>query len=237
MNENTRKNLVFVWLTILTILTCLQFRGNARLDELTVQRINILEPNGNPRMIISNSARFPGIYMNAKEYRHGGRESGKVATGGFLYFNDDGDEAGGLITSSSKEEGNRSATINFSFDKLEQDQIMSLNYTENKNGQSAGLQVTDQPDGNLNDLLELSDKLARAQSEEERTTIKAEMSMISKKTGRFAQRFFAGKFNGDSVVELKDRKGKTRLLLKVDKETGTPSIEFLAPDGKVTKRL
>jgi hypothetical protein len=36
-------------------------------DEITVQRINIVEPDGTPRLIISNHAKLPGVLVHGKE--------------------------------------------------------------------------------------------------------------------------------------------------------------------------
>src|SRR5262245_13208431 len=36
-------------------------------DEIDVHRINVLEPDGTLRMVISNHARFPGIIVHGKE--------------------------------------------------------------------------------------------------------------------------------------------------------------------------
>ena len=38
-----------------------------KFDEIDVQRINVLEPDGTLRMVISNHARLPGIIVRGKE--------------------------------------------------------------------------------------------------------------------------------------------------------------------------
>src|SRR5215468_9243821 len=37
-----------------------------KLDELTVGRLNVVEPDGTPRMIIASRARFPGSFVRGK---------------------------------------------------------------------------------------------------------------------------------------------------------------------------
>src|SRR5215467_13940003 len=61
-------------------------------EEITVQRINIVEPDGTLRMVISDKTRFPGIILKGQEHPHPSRK-----TAGMLFFNDEGTENGGLI--------------------------------------------------------------------------------------------------------------------------------------------
>ena len=51
-----------------------------------------------------------------------------------------------------------------------------------------------------------------------------------------ADRLFAGKEGGESLVRLADREGRPRLVLKVD-AAGEPSIELLDGAGKVSRRI
>jgi hypothetical protein len=41
-------------------------KGN--FDELTVHRINVVEPDGTIRLVLTNTANSPGIYIKNKEY-------------------------------------------------------------------------------------------------------------------------------------------------------------------------
>jgi hypothetical protein len=38
-------------------------------DEISVKRINIVEPDGKYRLVLANSERFPGLFMEGKEYK------------------------------------------------------------------------------------------------------------------------------------------------------------------------
>src|SRR5687767_1962305 len=63
-----------------------------KFSEIDVERINIREPNGTLRMVISNTARTPGIIWRGVERPHpSGRRSA-----GMLFFNEEGTENGGL---------------------------------------------------------------------------------------------------------------------------------------------
>lgn len=58
------------------------------LEELDVQRINLREPDGTLRLVVSDTARSPGIFIRGKEYPHPDR---KVA--GMTFYNDEGTDA------------------------------------------------------------------------------------------------------------------------------------------------
>jgi hypothetical protein len=68
-------------------------------DVLTVHRINFVEPDGTPRLIISNRANFPGTRMRGKEYPRPDR--GDAA--GMIFLNDEASEMRGLIFGGLKE--------------------------------------------------------------------------------------------------------------------------------------
>lgn len=203
----------------------------ASFETLNVQRLNVLEPDGKPRLILANRKHFPGVIWDGKEYRHFNRDAG-----GMLFFNNDGTEAGGLITDNNRgKSGGHMA--NLSFDQFESDETVSLNYTQQGTDRSAGLQIHDRPDASLLPVIRLSDRYAGAKTDAERAAIRKEMEkVLVANGGEGAMRLFAGKENGDALVALADAKGRPRLMLKVDK-TGAPSIELLDDKGKVAKRI
>ena len=65
----------------------------AHFDEITVGRINIAEPDGTKRLIISNKAQFPGAFEQGKEIARPDRAS----FAGMLFLDEEGNENGGLI--------------------------------------------------------------------------------------------------------------------------------------------
>jgi hypothetical protein len=87
-----------------------------KFDEIEVHRINVVEPDGTLRMVISNKAAFPGAIIRGKEYPHAERK-----TAGMLFFNDEGTENGGLIFGGSKDKGGHVESYgHLSFDQYEQ---------------------------------------------------------------------------------------------------------------------
>ena len=233
-----RRNLVFIWLALVSAGVAFMAYGQAAVDrkmtsfdEIDVHRINIVEPDGKPRVIISNRERMAGLYWGGKEYKHHTRDNG-----GFLFFNDDGDEAGGMTFSNRKQGDSYGAGSSLLFDQYKQDQTLGFVYGEENGKRLAGIRVWDRPDASLFPLIELSDQLANAASDAERERIQAQMTDQAKEHGSVSERLFAGKQFGDSIVKLADKQGRPRLLLKVD-SAGSASIEFLDAAGVVVRRI
>lgn len=241
MSQNMRRNLVVGWLALLSaalvFMAWSQAADNRKIthfDEINVHRINIVEPDGKPRVIISNRERMAGLYWGGKEYRHHSRDEG-----GFLFFNDDGDEVGGLIFKSRSQGDQYGATSRLLFDQYKQQETVGLVYADENRQRSAGLHVWDQPDESIFPAIELSDRLTNATNDAEREKLRAEMKQWEdayRAAGGFAERFFAGKQLEDSIVKLNDKQGRPRLVLKVDGK-GEPSVEFLDDAGKVVRRI
>jgi hypothetical protein len=240
MAQQIRGNLVFAWMAVLTtVLAFVAFghaaseRKTADFDEINVHRINVIEPDGKPRVIIASRERMAGIYLGGKEYRHPTRDEG-----GFLFFNDDGDEVGGMGFSNRRKGDGYQASSSLLFDQYKQDQTLGLMYDEQDGQRQAGLGVWDRPDKPLAPVIELSDQLARATTEAQRAKIRAQIDAIAKSWGPHPApvRLFAGKVLEDSIVRLSDGQGRPRLVLKVDKD-GAASIDFLDEAGKLIRRI
>ena len=58
-------------------------------DEIQVHRIDIVEPDGTLRMVISNRNRLPGVIVKGKE-----RPPMDRPQAGMLFYNDEGSETG-----------------------------------------------------------------------------------------------------------------------------------------------
>lgn len=201
----------------------------AQFDEISVHRLNIVEPNGRYRLVLANAARFPGLFMNGQEYRHHSRNSG-----GMLFFNDDGDEVGGLGLHSGPD---GTASSSLMFDQYKQDQTVGIEYDQAHGERQAGLRVWDRPDYPILPLFEMSDRAARAATPAERDRIRAEMIAYGKAHGGFgAERLFAGKRHQDALVQLADPQGRPRLVLRVGAD-GQPRIDFLDTQGHVTRSI
>lgn len=202
------------------------------LEKLTVQRLDVVEKDGTPRFIVSNSATQPGLIWGNKEFKHHSREGG-----GILFFNRQGDEVGGMHFDGRPTPDGWRASGGIMFDQYKQDQTVGLTYSDQSGQRQAGLRVWDRPNWDMGELLPLSDKAARATTDAEKQAIRAEMMEFARSKGDMGgERLFAGKVLEDSIVRLNDKQGRPRLVMKVDGK-GQPSIEFLDAEGKVTRKV
>ncbi len=117
-----------------------QSHGTRTFDELQVHRIDIVEPNGTLRMVISNHDRLPGVMVKGKESPPSDRPQA-----GMLFYNNEGSENGGLIFG-----GHRNGTGevvesggSLSFDKYGASQIVQLAGVDDKDDRFAGLDVSE----------------------------------------------------------------------------------------------
>jgi hypothetical protein len=117
-------------------------KGKASFDEITVQRINVVEPDGTLRMVVSNHARLPGVYHRGKESPPEERPQA-----GMIFLNDEGTEVGGLIFGGRKNEKGEVVDSggSLSFDRYEGNQVIQLLGVDDKTDRIAGLIVGDNP--------------------------------------------------------------------------------------------
>ena len=212
----------FVSLTAFT-----QQNNTQRIDELTVQRLNVVDANGTLRFVLSNKDKMhPGVMDGVTINR-------PRPVAGMLFFNDEGDEVGGLTYTGTDDNGRR-ANAGIMFDQLKQDQTIGISYSENNGQRSAGLQVWDRSEQPLSDLIRaLNDANALPEGPGRDAAVKA----VRAKAPAGPRRLFVGK-NPDksATVSLADGQGRPRLVLRVN-EDGASSIEFLDVDGKITQRV
>jgi hypothetical protein len=113
------------------------------LDQLTVRRINVVEPDGTLRMVISDHASLPGIVVRGKERPFARPQAG------ILFYNDEASEIGGLIFGGRRDAKGaiRDAGGSLSFDRYEANQIVQLLGVDDAEDKLAGLLVLDSPSG------------------------------------------------------------------------------------------
>ena len=205
-----------------------QSAAPTRIDELTVQRLNVVDANGTLRLVLANKDRMhPGVMDGITINR-------PRPVAGLLFFNDEGDEVGGLTFTGQAQEGPRRASAGLMFDQFKQDQTVGISYSEANGERTAGLQVWDRSDRPLSELIRaLNDANALPDADARERAIQAARAAAPPGP----RRVFVGK-NPDrsATVSLADGAGKPRLTLRVEAD-GAASIEFLDADGKVTQRI
>jgi hypothetical protein len=197
---------------------------NADFDTITAQRIDVREPDGTLRMIISDAARAPGIIIKGHEQPHPSRQSA-----GMIFYNDEGTENGGLIFSGKQlADGTRQSIGSLTFDRYEQDQVVQLVASEDGQTRSGGLIVNDQPEHTM-DWAAL-DRARSLKGAAQRAGFKAANA------GGTPRAFLGRAEDKASELVLRDDAGRKRLILHVG-AAGDTSIEFLDDSGKITRRL
>ena len=112
-----------------------------KFDEIDVERINIVEHDGKLKMVISNNERLPDPTSGGKTFKRQG-----IKTHGVIFYNQLGDECGGLLYGSEEKDGKYSAAALLTFDQYKNDQILSLMYGERDGRRETGFTVIDQPE-------------------------------------------------------------------------------------------
>ncbi len=219
--------LITVLLGVIAFSTIGQANQKTKFDEIDVERINIVEKDGKLKMVISNAERqHPGIID--------GKMLSRKRPAGMLFFNEKGDEVGGLSFSGDLKDGKGNASALLAFDRFRQDQTVAIQYGENNGQYYAGLRVWDRPETSLGPVI---DKLAEIEKMKDGPEKTAAMQKLREMAGGAAERVMVGRDREQAaVVRLSDTKGKPRIKLSVDL-AGSPKLEFLDEAGKVTYSL
>lgn len=108
-------------------------------DEIDVHRINVREPDGTLRLVISNHASLPGIIVEGEERPFNRPQAG------MLFYNDDASETGGLIFGGHRNDREEveDSGVSLSFDRYGANQIVQLIGVHDRNDRIAGLVVSD----------------------------------------------------------------------------------------------
>jgi hypothetical protein len=194
------------------------------LQELNVERINVREPDGTLRMTLSSHARMPGLIIGKQEIARPDRPQA-----GMLFFNDQGEENGGLIFNGGLVDGKAENGGSLTFDRYRQDQTLQLLSVEDGQDRFAGLYVNDQPDAPA-----AYDRLARIMAMPDGTAKQA--AFQSAHMGETQRAFLGRGSDKASQLVLRDGQGRKRLVLRVT-ENGDPTIQFLDAAGKVIRTL
>lgn len=133
---------------ILLMATSFTNRSRGYYEEIDVHRINILEPDGTVKMIITNADRFP---TGDDQINEMATNPFRKKRAGMLFFNEDGIEAGGFIFDGKKNENGHSSGLSLTFDQYDGDQVMQLLTTDSQNGDDrrvrSSLVFNDRPEG------------------------------------------------------------------------------------------
>ena len=146
MNNAMQKGLIIYSSAISTAALALLLMGAKsqprQFDEISVHRLDVTEPDGTLRMVISNKDRLPPVIIKGKERPEMGEARPQA---GMIFYNDEGTENGGLIFSGRKNDKGKivDAGASLSFDRYGAGQTVQLAGVDDDENHFAGLQVND----------------------------------------------------------------------------------------------
>jgi hypothetical protein len=204
-----------------------------RFTEIDVERINVVEPDGKLRMVISNRPRSIGPIYKGKPFGYPGG-----TRPGIIFFNDEGTENGGLtMTGRKNADGTYNSSLHMSFDQFNQDQVVVLNYSDNSGDKRMGLAFSERAPVDIFEMVAQQDSISKMPAGPARDEALRQFRAPRNGVPLAAERAYIGRNRAKAaVVNLSDFMGRTRLRIMVD-SAGTGSLEFLDEQGRVTSRL
>ncbi|HXZ26657.1 MAG TPA: hypothetical protein VEG08_01525 [Terriglobales bacterium] len=212
-----------------TLLTGLSADSRVKqFDEISVHRINVVEPDGTLRMVISDRASFPGSFVKGKEIARADRK----ATG-LLFLDDEGTEMGGLIFGGGKnKDGAVASNGHLSFDQYMQDQVFTIDAGESNGHRYSALVISDRGDYPITEAFEAAARIRALPPEQQRA---AWLEFYKTHPGD-QNRIILGRYDGSVLLRMKDTQERDRIVMKVD-VNGQPTIQLLDEHGKVIGQL
>ena len=227
---------VIVWLALRlsSVETALERNHETTPTEISVDRLNILGPNGNPVLVLAGRHRIPGPVIDGKKYSPEIID-GRTSLSGMIFFNDGGDEVGSFLFNGFETERGPAAMGHLSMDQWQQNQILALQYNGKGESHRVGLNVWQRPkDRSLVEQLDLLEAFHRDDlSEAESSELKDQWKQFREEGGHGVHRLFLGDDNGDVGMNLKDEQGRSRLRIGIA-DSGESYLAFLSETGNVT---
>jgi hypothetical protein len=202
-----------------------------RFRVIDAERINIREQNGILKAALSNSAGFYEAYR---------AEHGGVTFSGLMFYNEEGQETGGLVYSGKSIPGGQDADVSLTMDQFRQDQNVYLHHEEHKDAKALqiedGLAVISRPDWTrVKEEYSIYGEMDKLSPEKQ-----DDVQLKALQAGKIsARRLFFGVTRGvkgevpydDAGVFIKNRWGRTAIKLYVDYDN-KPHFEIYDRLGK-----
>jgi hypothetical protein len=206
-----------------------------KFDTITVQRINVVEPDGTLRMVLTNNNRVPSIIMRGREFSDFTGRKGST-TAGILFYDGEGSESGGLTFGGRKDEQGRISRFgHLSFDRYDQDQMFTIDARDEGGTHYSSIQMIDQPAWSITELLELLESIKDLPAEEQQARINEFLATHPQGAVRTIVRNSSSTDTpqaNENIYQMNDPAGSPRLKLGLD-GSGTPRQDFLDSTGNV----
>jgi hypothetical protein len=218
------------------LLSNLAFKNNGpqQFDEITVHRINIVEPDGTVKMVITNADKFPNgqTPVNGRTLTQDRKKRS-----GMLYFNEDGVECGGFIYDGKKKAEGHSAGMSLTYDQYDGDQVMQLLTTDEKTkGRryvSSSLVFNERPvNESMATVAKINDEINQLAKTSESAAQKKYDEYKAQGLIGATPRIMLGKSRSENNgLFLFDSKGMPRAMFYIDKNNNA-QLDFLDENGK-----
>lgn len=208
-------------------------------DVLTAERLEIVEPDGQPAFALANSERPTVATSDGEVLMEGQEEERRMPN--FIFFDGHGDEVGGMLFGNVETEDGFFATRHFSLDGYEQDQTVQLFHQQNPEWARAGLRVADRPeDRSIREAfaaLGLEPPFTREEADSAIAALPDGDRADSLRTLFGARRLFLGSSgDNEATLVLRDGEERPRIVLGVP-EDGEPYVRVLDGEGEAVAEL
>ena len=212
--------------------------GGPAHEEINVQRINVLDEGGNLAVVIAAPPHLPGVIRDGEQA--GMRDN----LPGMLFYNNQGDEVGGMLFPTTVgEDGRIDGGVSLTFDQIPHSQTVQLIQWQNDDFVRSALRIQEFPTDidpeeirGAPEAQEALGALREAETEEEAARLYRDYLRVMGEHRYFAERVYLGSEGREdriAMLELKDSRSRPRIRLIVD-ENDEPRIEMLDAAGEVT---
>jgi hypothetical protein len=248
MKKIDGQKLLVTYSGVLTLLVCAALvsgftdsgNRNARFDTITVQRINVVEPDGTLRMVLSNNNRVPTIIINGQAYPDLTNRRGSTEAG-IWFYDAHGSESGGLTFGGRFDENETIPRFgHLSFDRHNQDQMFSLDARDDGTNFRTSIRMIDQPNWPIQELLDLLVRIQNLPPEQQEAELNAFFQThppgAGTRTLLTSDNLPDAPAQNRNVLLFRDTEQTDRVRLGIN-ATSDGSLEFLDAQGMVTYKI
>lgn len=206
---------------------------------LAVERLEILEADGTPAIVLANGQRPIAATIGGQVILQG-QEEERRGVPSITFFDGKGDEVGGMAFGVQETPEGYQAVRHLSLDAYQQDQTVVLAHYQNEQGSLSGLMVNDMPTHSMRESMAMLDLDLGYSREQMRAAIEAlpeaERQARLNEIFGVSRAFLGSDRNGDAKLVLRDGEGRPRIIIEVPRD-GQPGIRILDEKGEVAMRI
>ena len=193
---------------------------------LAVERLDIVEADGKPALVLANSQRPAAATVDGQQVMSG-QEEERRGIPSIIFFDGKGDEVAGMLFGVRETPNGYSVTRHLSLDAYGQDQTVVLAHYQDPMGSTSGLTISNRPQHSQLDTFRELGLQPGATREQLTAAIQAipQEQRAARRRELFGttRAFFGSARSGDARLELRDGQGRVRIVIEAP-ETGDPSI-------------